>query len=100
MPCLVQPGEPLPAGCDSILDPEDVRETPGGAEVITSAAPGRHVRQAGGDVAAGHTIVAAGGRLRGSPAAAVAAARVGPGAGRRAAGGGVAPQDICPPRAL
>jgi molybdopterin molybdotransferase len=100
MPCLVQPGEPLPAGCDSILDPDDVRETPGGAEVITSAAPGRHVRQAGGDVAAGHTIVAAGARLSGSQAAVLRAAGIAEVPVRVPSVVVVAPKDSCASAAL
>jgi molybdopterin molybdotransferase len=76
VPVLVEPGAVLPAGCDSILDPEDIREAPGGAEIIASIAPGRHVRAAGGDLAAGRVIVSAGARLGGWQLAVLRAAGV------------------------
>jgi molybdopterin biosynthesis enzyme len=69
MPALVEAGDALPAGSDAIVDAEDVRETAGGAQIIAAAAPGRHVRSRGGDIAAGRLIVPAGARLRGSQVA-------------------------------
>ncbi|MBV9202830.1 MAG: hypothetical protein JOY83_24460 [Alphaproteobacteria bacterium] len=74
MPAFVEAGAALPAGCDAILDPQDVRETPGGAEIIAAIAPSRHVRQAAGDLAAGRAIVSAGARLLGSQIAVLRAA--------------------------
>jgi molybdopterin biosynthesis enzyme len=76
MPLLLQPGEALPAGSDSIVDPDDVRAIPAGAEIIASVPPGRYVRQAGGDLTAGRVIVAAGTRLSGSQVAVLRAAGV------------------------
>jgi molybdopterin molybdotransferase len=76
MPPLLEAGEALPAGSDSILDPADLRQTSGGAEIIASVAPGRHVRQAGGDLTAGRVIAAAGTRLSGSQVAVLRAAGV------------------------
>jgi molybdopterin molybdotransferase len=66
VPALVEAGDTLPAGTDAILDTEDVREVPGGAEVLAAVPPGRRVRGAGGDLAAGQVIVAAGTRLKGA----------------------------------
>ncbi|MBV8849286.1 MAG: hypothetical protein JOZ16_06835 [Methylobacteriaceae bacterium] len=74
MPRQVEAGEALPPGCDSILDPGDICQAPGGAEIIASVAPGRHVRQAGGDLAAGRTIVPGGTRLSGSQIAVIRSA--------------------------
>jgi molybdopterin molybdotransferase len=76
LPVLVEPGAALPAGCDSILDAEDIRKAPGGAEIIASIAPGRHVRQAGDDLATGHTIVPAGTRVNGTQVAVLRAAGI------------------------
>src|SRR4051794_37062907 len=75
-PAFVEAGAALPAGCDAILDPQDMRETPGGAEIIAAIAPGRHVRQAGGDLAAGRAIVSAGARLTASQTAVLRGAGV------------------------
>jgi molybdopterin molybdotransferase len=66
VPALLEAGEALPPGSDAILDAEDVREAPGGAEVLAAIPPGRHVRGAGGDLAAGQVIVPAGTRLKGT----------------------------------
>jgi molybdopterin biosynthesis enzyme len=74
MPTLVEAGETLPAGSDAILDPEDVREAAGGAEVVALIPPGRHVRTAGGDIATGRVIVSAGARLKGAHVAVLRAA--------------------------
>jgi molybdopterin biosynthesis enzyme len=74
MPAFVEAGEALPPGSDAILDPDDVRETSGGAEIIAAVSPGRHVRGVGGDMAAGQMIVPAGTRLRGTHIAVLRAA--------------------------
>jgi molybdopterin biosynthesis enzyme len=74
MPGFVEAGDSLPAGSDAILDMEDLRQTPGGAEIIAAVPPGRHVRGAGGDLAAGRVIVPAGARLRGWQVAVLRAA--------------------------
>ena len=55
-------GAPLPDGADSVVQVEDTE--PGDAVVILEGAPaGTSVRRAGGDIAAGSTVVAAGTRL-------------------------------------
>jgi molybdopterin molybdotransferase len=74
MPRLLEAGEALPAGTDAVLDTADIRQAPGGAEVIATATPGRHVRQAGGDLCSGGVIVAAGTRLAGPEVAVLRAA--------------------------
>jgi molybdopterin biosynthesis enzyme len=74
MPALLEAGATLPAGCDSILDPADVREIPAGAEIIASIPPGQHVRQAGGDLTVDRVIASAGTRLSGSQVAVLRAA--------------------------
>jgi molybdopterin molybdotransferase len=74
MPRLLEAGEALPAGADAILDIEDVRQAPGGAEIIAPVAPGRQMRQTGGDLRAGRVIVPAGTRLGGSQVAVLRAA--------------------------
>jgi molybdopterin biosynthesis enzyme len=63
VPKLFGAGETLPTGSDAIADIDDIREVPGGAEIISPIPPGRRVRMAGGDIAAGRVIVAAGTRL-------------------------------------
>src|SRR3981081_3497917 len=52
MPPLLDPGDALPPGSDAILDIDDVRHAPDGAAIIAPVAPGRQVRQAGGDLSA------------------------------------------------
>jgi molybdopterin molybdotransferase len=74
MPPLLEAGGALPPGSDAILDVDDVRQAPGAAEIIASIAPGRHVRQAAGDLGAGRVIVPAGTRLAGSQVAVLRAA--------------------------
>jgi molybdopterin biosynthesis enzyme len=74
MPPLLEPGEALPPGTDAIVDVEDLRHASGGAEIIAPVAPGREVRQAGGDLGAGRVIVPAGRRLGGSQVAVLRAA--------------------------
>jgi molybdopterin biosynthesis enzyme len=74
MPRLLEAGEAVPAGNDSILEAEDLREAAGGAEIAAAIAPGRYVRQTGGDLAAGRVIVPAGMRLSGSQVAVLRAA--------------------------
>ena len=74
MPALVEAGAALPPGCDAIVDPDDVRATTAGAEIIAAIAPGRRIRQVGGDLAAGRAIAPAGARLTGSQIAVLRAA--------------------------
>jgi molybdopterin molybdotransferase len=73
---LVQPGDVLPAGTDAIADAEDVRVIANAAEIISAVAPGRHVRHAGGDLAKGRVIAAAGTRLEPAQIAVLRAAGI------------------------
>jgi molybdopterin molybdotransferase len=59
----IMTGAPMPAGADAVVKVEDT--TPGdGAVVINQGAPvGTAIREAGGDVPAGSTVMAAGTRL-------------------------------------
>jgi molybdopterin biosynthesis enzyme len=76
MPHALEPGATLPADTDCIVDPDDVRQAAAGAEIIAAVAPGRHVRQPGGDLAADRVIVAAGARLGGAQIAVLRAVGV------------------------
>jgi molybdopterin molybdotransferase len=76
VPPLIEAGDTLPGGTDSIADERDVRESLTPTEIIASVAPGRRVRVAGGDIAAGKVIVPAGSRLKASQIAVLRAAGI------------------------
>lgn len=59
-PAWVEAGQPLPDGCDCVIDPGLVECAGPAAQVIGEAVPGEGARRAGEDVAAGQTILAAG----------------------------------------
>jgi molybdopterin molybdotransferase len=68
---VLQPGEALrlftgsvmPAGADAVLLQEDADEADGMVTVRESATPGRHIRRAGQDFAAGDVLIEAGRRM-------------------------------------
>lgn len=60
----IRTGAPLPAGADAVLPAEQGREQGGVLEVREAVPPGRHVGQAGEDVAHGTTVLTRGRRLR------------------------------------
>jgi molybdopterin molybdotransferase len=62
-PALVAVGDPLPAGCDCVIDDSLVSGEGGFFEALGGAAPGEGVRRAGDDVKAGEIILAAGNRV-------------------------------------
>jgi molybdopterin biosynthesis enzyme len=63
-PVWVEAGDAMPRGCDCVID-VDLVETAGvGFEVSAEAIPGRGVRRAGGDIAGGNSVIAAGMRVR------------------------------------
>lgn len=62
-PARVQIGDPLPDGCDCVIDASLVVVTGGLCEVHGSAAPGDGVRRAGEDLKAAETILRAGDRV-------------------------------------
>lgn len=59
-PARVEAGQPLPDGCDCVIDPGLVEGVGSAAQVIGEAVPGEGIRRAGEDVAAGAAIIAAG----------------------------------------
>ncbi|MCO4054275.1 MAG: hypothetical protein HEQ16_09545 [Bosea sp.] len=60
MPPMLSAGDPLPAGCDAILDPGAAQNQFGMVEITGSVAPGTHVRLAGHDAPQGSVIARAG----------------------------------------
>lgn len=56
-------GEPLPKGCDAIIDPDAVSRTGTFWEIAESVAPGIHVRLPGHDLVRGAIIASAGSRV-------------------------------------
>ena len=59
----IMTGAPLPAGADSVIRVEDTEPRANSVTIITGAPAGTSVRRAGGDIAAGSTVVRAGTRL-------------------------------------
>ncbi|HEX9643996.1 MAG TPA: gephyrin-like molybdotransferase Glp [Acidimicrobiia bacterium] len=59
----IMTGAPLPAGADTIVKVEDTEPGAGAVRVLAGAEKGTSVRPAGGDVAAGTTVLTAGERL-------------------------------------
>jgi molybdopterin molybdotransferase len=72
-PRLVEAGDPLPPGTDSVL-PTDALTAGPPFEVVLEAAPGENVRRVGEDLRAGHVLRRAGEVLRPLDAAVAAAA--------------------------
>ncbi len=69
----IMTGAPMPAGADAVVP---VEATDGGVDTVTiraATAAGRHIRRAGGDVAAGDTVLRAG-QLASAPVVGLAAA--------------------------
>lgn len=62
-PPALAPGDALPAGTDALLDPEAMQDQGAFLEMTESAVPGLHIRRRGEDLAAGQTILPAGGRV-------------------------------------
>ncbi|MCK0197640.1 molybdopterin molybdotransferase MoeA [Ancylobacter sp. 6x-1] len=81
-PHAVQPGQAvriftgavLPAGADAIVIQEDTTRAGDRVTVLEAAQPGRHIRRAGGDFAAGSVVLPAGRRLSARDLALAAAA--------------------------
>jgi len=59
----VEAGDPMPEGCDCVVDAECVDDSGGLAQALAEALPGQGVRRRGGDLAAGHAVLAAGRRV-------------------------------------
>lgn len=74
-PLAVRPGDTLPQGCDAVLPADAVQALGPLHEIGQAAYPGEDVIAAGGDLAAGSTIVGAGAIL--TPSLVLALAHVG-----------------------
>jgi molybdopterin biosynthesis enzyme len=62
-PTWVEAGEPVPAGCDCVLDEDSVDRTSPIVQVLAEATPGQGVRRKGSDVAEGSRIAEPGRKL-------------------------------------
>ncbi|HET6223045.1 MAG TPA: molybdopterin-binding protein [Dongiaceae bacterium] len=62
-PVWVEAGEAMPKGCDCVLDSDSVDLSGPLPQVLAEAIPGQGVRRAGGDIAAGCLVAAAGRRV-------------------------------------
>lgn len=62
-PVWVEAGQAMPDGCDCVVDADSVDTSGRIAQVIVEAVPGQGVRRAGGDIAAGSAVTAAGRRI-------------------------------------
>ena len=82
-PPMVLAGEPLPPGCDTVLDPDAVTDHGGWLEAAEAPAPGAQARLAGHDLAAGAALAPAGARLTPELALAASLAGIGQVAARR-----------------
>jgi molybdopterin molybdotransferase len=59
-PVWVEAGDPMPDGCDCVVDSDSVDQAGPLVQVLAEAIPGQGVRRAGGDLAGGSPLVAAG----------------------------------------
>lgn len=59
-PAWVEAGQPMPDGCDCVLDADAVDVSGSISEVLAEGVPGQGVRRAGHDIAAGTPVIAAG----------------------------------------
>jgi molybdopterin molybdotransferase len=62
-PVWVEAGDPMPAGCDCVLDSDSVDSAGPLPQVLAEAIPGQGVRRAGSDIAAGCLVAEAGRRV-------------------------------------
>jgi len=62
-PVWVEAGEAMPAACDCVLDSDSVDLSGPMPQVLVEAVPGQGVRRAGGDIATGSLVAAAGRRV-------------------------------------
>ena len=63
-PVWVEAGDPMPGGCDCVIDSGLVDQTGPLFQVSAEAIPGYGVRRAGGDIAEGSSFIAAGQKIR------------------------------------
>lgn len=62
-PVWVEAGDRMPDGCDCVLDSDSLDRASPIVQVLAEAIPGQGVRRAGGDIAEGSVVVAAGRRI-------------------------------------
>jgi len=55
---IVDTGDPLPSGCDTVVMIEDVVAAEGGVRLYAAAAPWENIRQIGEDICAGEMVLA------------------------------------------
>ena len=63
-PVWVEAGDPMPDGCDCVLDADLLDYAGPLLQVVAEAIPGQGVRRRGSDIAAGTSVIAAGRRIR------------------------------------
>jgi molybdopterin biosynthesis enzyme len=63
-PVWVEAGDRMPEGCDCVIESDSVEQTGPLFQVSAEATPGYGVRRAGGDIAEGSSLIAAGRRIR------------------------------------
>jgi molybdopterin molybdotransferase len=63
-PVWVEAGDAMPEGCDCVIDADSVDQTGPMVQVLAEAIPWQGVRRAGGDVAGGDFVIAAGRPIR------------------------------------
>jgi molybdopterin molybdotransferase len=74
----IMTGAPMPEGADAVVRVEDTRSDRSSVTILVGVESGANVRQAGGDVTPGQSIVRAGVRLTGRHAAALASVGIAP----------------------
>jgi molybdopterin molybdotransferase len=63
-PVWVEAGEPLPEGCDCVIDLDLLDQTGPMVQALGEAIPGQGVRRAGGEIAQASVAIASGSRIR------------------------------------
>lgn len=63
-PVWVEAGDPMPEGCDCVIDADSVDQTGPVIQALAEAIPGQGVRRAGGEIAEGSVGIASGRRVR------------------------------------
>jgi molybdopterin biosynthesis enzyme len=63
LPVWLESGDPMPEGCDCVLDADLLDHAGPLVQVVAEAIPGQGVRRRGCDIAAGKTVLAAGRRI-------------------------------------
>jgi molybdopterin biosynthesis enzyme len=63
-PVWVEAGDPMPDGCDCVVDSDSVDHASPLFQVLAEAIPGQGVRRAGGDIGEGKSVIAPSRRVR------------------------------------